>query len=795
MNQIFSKCCLFILSSVFVLYSCKNRNADSVVAESSDTYSGSVSCRECHENFYELWAPSHHGLAMQPITTDFIQNKIQLGQDEIFMEGAYYKAAKKDTGLIIQERNGDKITDYDVLWALGGKNVYYFLTPWKAGRLQTLPLAYDVNSEKWYNNPQSAIRHFPDMHGQNQEDEALSWKDYEYTFNTSCYSCHVSQLTNNYNIATNTYQTNWKESGINCETCHGPSAGHVRVMKEAGEGNIPEDLKIIVTKKFTPEQHNSNCGSCHAKMNPITSSYVPGDKFFDNFDLSTLESRDFYPDGRDLGENYTMTGWEMNECAQKSDIHCVTCHTSSGRYRFKSDDLVEANKACTTCHVDKATGYQQHTHHVIDNKNSPKCIDCHMPQTRFGNMIRSDHSFRPPMPAATIKFGSPNACNLCHQDKDANWANQTVKKWKSKDYQHKTLVIGGLIKDARDGNWEKLDQMLNAIQTNRYGEVFTTSLIRLMNTCENPKKWPVFIQALKLKSPLSRSAAVIALQGYINEDAKLALFKAANDEYRLVRLAAAQSLAAFPQQNFTPEQDTLFQKVNREYEKSLVSRPDDWSAYYNLGNHYQNMGKVSAALNSYEDALKIYPDAVFALINSSVLYSFSGDRDKAQNYLERALDIAPGNEAVNLNYALLMSEMQNLNKAEQAFRKVLEINKNNSTAAYNLSIIVSSRDLDEACRLSKQAMDSSPDPKYAYTYAYYLNQNKHQEEAIRQLEKIIAQNPGHVTSVYLLGQIYLENNNPEKAIQVYTKGIQNIKDNPQAVIQLQNEIQRIHDMQ
>jgi tetratricopeptide (TPR) repeat protein len=792
MNSICSKKYLVIFSLVFVFFSCKNGNNNSASTENSDVYSGSVSCRECHERFYELWASSHHGLAMQPITADFIVNKIQLTQDGILIEDALYLAVQKDTNLIFREINGNNVTDYKVTWALGGKNVYYFLTPREGGRLQTLPLAYNVNSKTWYNNPQSAVRHFPNTSGQNQEDEALSWRDLEYTFNTSCYSCHVSQLANNYNLATNTYQTNWKEPGINCETCHGPSAEHVRVTKEAGEENIPEDLKIIITKKFSPEQHNASCGSCHGKMSPISSSYMPGDKFFDNFDLITLESSDFYADGRDLGENYTMTGWEMNSCAQNSNIHCVTCHTSSGRYRFKSDDLVEANKACTICHTEKETGYEQHTHHINNKKSSPQCIDCHMPKTSFGNMVRSDHSFRPPMPAATIKFGSPNACNLCHQDKNANWADQTVKKWKSKDYQKETLVIGGLIEDARDGNWDKLDQMLKAIQTNQYGKVFTVSLIRLINSCENPKKWPVLIQALNLESPLSRSAAASSLQGYINDDTKIALFKAANDEYRLVRLAAVKSLAAFPQQNFTANQITLFQKENAEYEKSLISRPDDWGAHYNLGNHYQNLGNISEALKSYENALKIFPDAVLALVNSSLLYSISGDKIKAQNYLERALLIAPENEAANLNYALLMAEMQKLNEAEKAFKKVLEINKNNSTAAYNLSIIVSSVDLDEACTLSKQAMNSShDDPKYAYTYAYFMNLNHHQEDAIKQLEKIIAQNPNHIASVYLLGNIYIEKNNPGKAIQIYQEAIRNINDNPQAVNQLQNEIKRI----
>ena len=166
---------------------------------------------------------------MRPITAKFIQDQVSLGQSDVAMEGANYKAVQKDTSLFILETRGGNIKEYKVLWALGGKNVYYFLTEWEGGRLQTLPLAYDVNTKMWYNNPESAIRHFPNMNQGGIQDSALSWRDRQYTFNTSCYGCHVSQLKNNYDLATNTYQTNWNEAGINCETCHGPCAEHIKV--------------------------------------------------------------------------------------------------------------------------------------------------------------------------------------------------------------------------------------------------------------------------------------------------------------------------------------------------------------------------------------------------------------------------------------------------------------------------------------------------------------------------------------------------------------------------------------
>ena len=63
--------------------------------------------------------------------------------------------------------------------------------------------------------------------------------------------------------------------------------------------------------------------------------------------------------------------------------------------------------------------------------------------TSFAQMRRSDHSMRPPTPAATIAFKSPNACNLCHPDQDAAWADQLVRQWHTEDYQAPVLQRAG----------------------------------------------------------------------------------------------------------------------------------------------------------------------------------------------------------------------------------------------------------------------------------------------------------------------------------------------------------------
>ena len=90
--------------------------------------------------------------------------------------------------------------------------------------------------------------------------------------------------------------------------------------------------------------------------------------------------------------------------------------------------------------MDKAA---EHIHHPPGKPGVPtKCITCHMPMTAFARMNRTDHSMLPPAPAATLQFGSPNACNSCHKDQDAAWADKQVRQWRARDYQAPLLQAG-----------------------------------------------------------------------------------------------------------------------------------------------------------------------------------------------------------------------------------------------------------------------------------------------------------------------------------------------------------------
>ncbi|MBN1142036.1 MAG: hypothetical protein JXB25_09645, partial [Deltaproteobacteria bacterium] len=162
-----------------------------VAAAKEPSYAGSGSCRECHERFYQLWSTSMHGLAMQPYTKSFAMAKLTPHQGDIAIGKATYRADIVKGVVIETDRGGTR--RFQIEHVLGGKNVYYFLTPLDKGRLQTLPVAYDVHKKEWFDTAASGIRHFPG----GGRGEAVDWRHYSYTFNTACYSCHVSQLDTN----------------------------------------------------------------------------------------------------------------------------------------------------------------------------------------------------------------------------------------------------------------------------------------------------------------------------------------------------------------------------------------------------------------------------------------------------------------------------------------------------------------------------------------------------------------------------------------------------------------------
>jgi len=716
-------------------------------------YAGSVRCRDCHADFYRRWSGSHHGLAMQPFSPALARAQLTSQHQDVVVAGHRYRADL--TAGHVRDTSASGAVDHPIAHVMGGKNVFFFLTPHERGRLQVLPVAYDVRRKEWYDVGASGLRHFTDV-----PEQAVRWTDPELTFNTSCHGCHVSQLASNYDAATDAYRTTWVEPGINCETCHGPGDEHIRAAQQAGPGKPLADSKLIAIKSFSHEQKNEMCAPCHAKMSPLTSGFRAGDRYFDAFDLVGLESRDFYADGRDLGENYTFTGWRASACARSGQLDCLHCHSSSGGYRFK--EAATADHACLPCHEARVRDGVAHSHH---RAGTTACIDCHMPKTEFARMVRSDHSMRPPAPAASLAFGSANACNICHRDKPAAWSDRLVRTWYARNYQAPIVRRAALIAAARSQDWSDLPAMLAALTGPARDEVTAASLLRLLRSCPSDARGPAVVAALQDPSPWVRAAATETAGEHFTADVVAALLATTRDPVRLPRVRAAAALAGLPASAVPEARRAELGAAIRELEASLTARPDDFAAQSELGRLHVRRGDTARAIAAYESAVRLRPDLAAPLVNVSLLYNKVGRNGDAESALRRALAIEPRSAAALLDLGMLLGQLGRFAEAETALRAALKEDPRSAVAAFNLAVVVARDRPDEAVTWSQRASELDPaSAKYAYTWAFYLAQRGDRQGAIAVLRRSLDGGAVSAESQALLARLTTQARRPNRPL-------------------------------
>lgn len=120
---------------------------------------GSSACKDCHAEFYAKWESSHHGRAMQPIGAVLARRELTPMERPLTIGAYTYHMRLEGNRAEMTETGPEGEKTYPVLYTLGGKNVFYFLTMLERGRLQVMPLAYQVRHRMWMDTTGSMVRH------------------------------------------------------------------------------------------------------------------------------------------------------------------------------------------------------------------------------------------------------------------------------------------------------------------------------------------------------------------------------------------------------------------------------------------------------------------------------------------------------------------------------------------------------------------------------------------------------------------------------------------------------------
>lgn len=426
-------------------------------------YAGSAACKQCHTDIYRNWNQSGMSRMLrsyQPenVQGDFGKNSQFYAGDEIAYEDGKVTITPGVSSTLFARmtirdgRHYFDIKESDGLWhtypvdyTIGSKWQQAYATRLPNGEIHVFPIQYSLIEKRWLNYWKVI-----DAPG-SERANPLNWEKLDASTNymVNCAVCHTSQLRNTRGGGFDPDNLAFREPGVNCEMCHGPSANHVAAIHSGSYSekrplDPPVEFDRISNRDFV-----AICAQCHMQSNLHAASargelnYSTRGTFFiknPELPLGEFTRETFFKDGRFRQTTFMVEALERSQCFRKGEANCSSCHDPHSHdepsnltsLKFKDDP----DRMCTGCHTqfqDKLRA-AAHTHHSPASEGS-RCVSCHMPRIMDALLFRARSHQIDDIPNAemTLRFGqgeSPNACLLCHAEKTAQWTQSQLQSWK-----------------------------------------------------------------------------------------------------------------------------------------------------------------------------------------------------------------------------------------------------------------------------------------------------------------------------------------------------------------------------
>ena len=394
-------------------------------------YAGPEACQTCHANEYGAWRKTGMARMLQPYQQENI-----IGD---FSPGSHFESGEIRMGF--DKRPYFEITGqrFYVDFTIGSKWQQGYVTKLTDGRMQVIPIEYNVRQKAWINywemidppgSARAIIADFPKLTAATN-------------YQQNCAICHTSQLKSAGSLQTATYL----QPGIDCEMCHGPSAWHA---KQTAKGKLlhadplepPFDFRLATNREAVRV-----CAQCH-RQSAVRQFGESGEMNYstkDNFvpvtwlrPYDAFSRKAFYKDGRFRETTFIVEAFTRSACYLRGAAQCATCH-SPHLENFKSNQTSlkywnNPNEMCLPCHSQYRDRISEHSHHSAASEAS-ECVSCHMPRIVNALLFKArSHQIEVPTADLTERFGqqeSPNACLMCHAEKTAGWAKEQLAAWRN----------------------------------------------------------------------------------------------------------------------------------------------------------------------------------------------------------------------------------------------------------------------------------------------------------------------------------------------------------------------------
>ena len=702
-------------------------------------YVGAEQCGSCHQAEFADWQSSHHDLAMkEPDEATVVGDFNNTTFDYFGTESRFYK---KDGQYFVRTDGPDGgLHDYPVAYTFGIYPLQQYLIELPGGRLQALSVSWDSRSKE--EGGQRWFHLYPDE--EIKAGDPLHWTGINQNWNFQCADCHSTNLHKNYDPDTNSFNTQWAEINVGCESCHGPGEKHVKwaalpeseraglkhsgfavSYRERHKANWKMDLETGIAHIQNTEVHTqqeiSTCAQCHARRGTQFPGAKPHDQFLDFFHPALLDENLYYADGQINDEVYVW-GSFLQSKMHGAGVTCSNCHNP-----HSLETRIEGNGLCAQCHMPSKFDTAEHHLHPQGSEGA-QCVSCHMPTKTYMQVdARRDHSFRVPRPDLSDTIGSPNACIGCHTDESNQWAADILKQKFGAPEPH----FGEAIHAGRSGAPDAEGRLLKLVMDDSQPEIV-------------------------------RATAVSLLPRYLSQTSAQILQVIAQGDSALQHLGMARSLDSVPQQ----VRPALAIPLIYEDERVIAALAASAMAGAPLNSYPEEVGRrFDKAISDYVTSAAFNSDRPESLANLAMVRAREGDQTSAERLLKQAVKLAPYYTPAVINLADLYRASGRESESESLLRKAIASSYDKAPIQHTLGLsLVRQKKMQEALDMLQAAAHAdSASPRYVYVYGIALNSQSKPEEAVRELERGLVRFPGDRQILSALASIHHEQGNEEKA--------------------------------
>ena len=292
-------------------------------------YAGSQACRECHRAGVHELAIDGHGEDVQELSARRRHRRL-LGHAN--RRPVTRAPCRMEARHFIEIRRGDDDTwiRYPVDYVIGSKWQQAYATRLPDSRLLVFPIQYSRLRSAWVNYWEMV-----DAPGSPRTDISQFHRaPSDAVYQTTCAPCHTSQLSFAKGAIEPAAAT-FREGGINCEMCHGPSLDHVERLKKRRQSAGRAAATPVSFRRLAADRYVAVCAQCHAQSavhdaqaGGAVNHSETGDPFRTySFELPSAFSRKaFYRDGRYRATTFISEAFARSQCFRKGSATCGSCH-------------------------------------------------------------------------------------------------------------------------------------------------------------------------------------------------------------------------------------------------------------------------------------------------------------------------------------------------------------------------------------------------------------------------------------------------------------------------------------